>query len=603
MSQQTERTWSAKNTVNIISGLLGILGNVANIIEWVSKRGVVCLPSWGIWLAECLLIASFIVSAILSCQKIRWLRLLRRSLRRHWKYYAVSVAVPVVCLIALTLVTVRWVIPWCQLSRSKATHPFWVTVADLHTAEEDTLSGGLRSDLHRILVEEHRPPSWLSDGKRSDLHVIPAPLPRAWVGRVCKTFKAEVGVHERVEQCRQNSNAAILLYGWLSMIRPAEDSVGMEAWFAIDKERLPLRALNVKPELTPYTEPLTKQINIGLALPVSFADVMTYTHDVQFAQGTQRAQVALVFDTFRECVTLFGAGLAYHMEGEQVKAIEFFEAASRPEQGCPNPAMILVFEGNAKAESGDLGGAATAFERAIEANPLLASAYMDLSTVYLATGKVDEAANTLEQLVQLQPDNADAYYNLGYAHFALEQWDPARNAWERALQLNPGYTSAWRNLGFLESSIHYQAMLPAEGWTTEDVLLPFAFRNLGAWYLDAHISNQAIEYYQLALKNTSDYTPERLPVQLHFEMGLAYGQQGQIDGLEDEWALIDLEPRDIFLRFSNDEQDRIHDILGADVFNELKQEYAPPAEVGPEPPEVIMPPEMWFEPLRPLTPF
>jgi tetratricopeptide (TPR) repeat protein len=392
---------------------------------------------------------------------------------------------------------------------------------------------------------------------------------------------------------------AILVYGWLRMIRPAEDSVGMDAWFAIDEERLPSEALGIEPDLASYTDALQTQINFGLSLPVSFADVMTYTPEVQFQSAIPRAQAALALDIFGECVSLFGAGLAYHMEGAQDEAIEFFEAAGRREQGCPNPTMILVFEGNAKAESGDLGGAATAFERAIEANPLLASAYTNLSTVYLATGRVAEAANTLEQLVQLQPDNADAYYNLGYAYFALEQWDTTRNAWETALQLNPDYTAARRNLDFLEPFIDYQATLPPEGWTTQDVLLPFAYRNLGAWYLDAHISSQAIEYYQLALENTSEYTPERLPVQLHFEMGLAYGQQGRIEQLEDEWALIGWEPRDIFL-LPDDDQTRIRDILGADVFDELKQEYAPPAEVWPEPPDLIVPPEIWFEPLRPL---
>jgi hypothetical protein len=58
-------------------------------------------------------------------------------------------------------------------------------VADLYSAEEDTLSGGLRSDLRTILVEEYRLPYWLSDRKRCDLQAIPAPLPRAWVGREC----------------------------------------------------------------------------------------------------------------------------------------------------------------------------------------------------------------------------------------------------------------------------------------------------------------------------------------------------------------------------------------------------------------------------------
>lgn len=508
-----------------------------------------------------------------------------------------TIAVPVTFLVSLILVGAKWVGPWCQLLRFKAAHPFWIMVADFHPAEEDTLSGGLRSDLYTILMAERGLPPWLSDGKRSDLYTTPPPLPSAWVGRVCRMFKEEARVHERAEQCRHNSNAAILAYGWLKMIRRAEDSVGMEAWFAIDKERLPLRALNVEPELALYTDTLQTQINLGLSLPMSFDDIMAYPPEVQF---TPRAQAALALDTFTECVTLFGVGLAYHMEGEQDKAIAFFEAASRPEQGCPNLAMILVFKGNAKAESGDLGGAATAFEKAIEENPSLASAYINLSIVYLATGKVDEAANTLEQLVQLQPGNADAYYNLGYAYFALEQWDAARNAWETALQLNPDYTAARRNLDFLESFIDHQAVLPSEGWTTQDVLVSLAFRNLGTWYLNSRMSDQAIKYYQLALENTSEYTfkAEDLSMWIHFEMGLAYGQQGQIDRLEDKWALIGLELKDMFL-LPDDMQAWVRNILGEDLFNDLKQMYAPTPEVQPEPPDIIMPPEIWFEPLRP----
>jgi hypothetical protein len=73
-----------------------------------------------------------------------------------------------------------------------------------------------------------------------------------------------------------------------------------------------------------------------------------------------------------------------------------------------------------------------------------------------------------------------------------------------------------------------------------------------------------------------------------------------MEAWDNEWASIGLELRDMFL-LPDDVQAWVCDILGPDMFDDLKRVYAPPPEVQPEPPDLIAPPEIWFEPLCPVV--
>lgn len=107
-------------------------------------------------------------------------------------------------------------------------------------------------------------------------------------------------------------------------------------------------------------------------------------------------------------------------------AEEFFRDGSALDDGDPRKAPA----------------AARAYRRALEIDPELVPAMINLANVHYAQEHLPEAEALYERAIGFDPDVFEAHFNLGNLHHDLGRLDEARAGYEAALRLNPDYADA-----------------------------------------------------------------------------------------------------------------------------------------------------------------
>ncbi len=107
-------------------------------------------------------------------------------------------------------------------------------------------------------------------------------------------------------------------------------------------------------------------------------------------------------------------------------AEECFLAASALDDGDPRKA----------------GAAARAYRRALEIEPGLVPAIINLANIHFAQEHLPEAEALYERAIEFDPNVFEAHFNLGNVHHNAGRLDEARAAYQAALQLNPDYAEA-----------------------------------------------------------------------------------------------------------------------------------------------------------------
>jgi len=95
------------------------------------------------------------------------------------------------------------------------------------------------------------------------------------------------------------------------------------------------------------------------------------------------------------------------------------------------------FLGNSYGEAGNLDGAATSFESALEVAPRFKEARGKLGYVLLFQKKYEAAASQFSEIIRLHPTNIFAHEYLGHALVAEEKYAEAQAEYQAALQLKP----------------------------------------------------------------------------------------------------------------------------------------------------------------------
>ena len=111
---------------------------------------------------------------------------------------------------------------------------------------------------------------------------------------------------------------------------------------------------------------------------------------------------------------------------ETTTAEQFFLAASILDDGDP-----------AHVEE-----AAFAYRRALEIDPYLVPALINLANVHYARDEMAEAQALYERATALEPDVFEAHYNLGNIYHDLGRYLEAQSCYREALRLNGAYADA-----------------------------------------------------------------------------------------------------------------------------------------------------------------
>jgi len=119
-----------------------------------------------------------------------------------------------------------------------------------------------------------------------------------------------------------------------------------------------------------------------------------------------------------------------------------------PAHDVPKTAESLnVAAYNLQYRFGDQGAAATAYQKAIAADPKFSWPYANLGRLYMELDQYDLAVDWLGTATRINPNHFRAHANLGVALQTLRRYDEAIAAYHAALALNPDDASTHANLG------------------------------------------------------------------------------------------------------------------------------------------------------------
>lgn len=180
-------------------------------------------------------------------------------------------------------------------------------------------------------------------------------------------------------------------------------------------------------------------------------------------------------------------------------------AGSRPTaSGSAVPGQQNVERGTVLRDQGFVDEALAEFEKAIEINPRLTTAYLGAADIYRQRGDYVEAEKRYAQAAALEPGNFQAQYLHGLTLQLLGRYSEAVRAYLRALTLRPEDFNSNLNLG----TTYLQLGEPGEGlaYAQKAVSLngqsPEARTNLGAIYSELDRHAEAVVEFQQASELT-----------------------------------------------------------------------------------------------------
>jgi len=120
------------------------------------------------------------------------------------------------------------------------------------------------------------------------------------------------------------------------------------------------------------------------------------------------------------------------------------------EKGATRSNHPAIRQGMAAARAGDMQGALTQFQIAIDDEPQNAGAYNNAALALAALNRIDEAESMQRKALELNPANADFHVNLAVLMERKGDLPAARDHFRRALELRPYDAEAQNRLKLLE---------------------------------------------------------------------------------------------------------------------------------------------------------
>ena len=163
-------------------------------------------------------------------------------------------------------------------------------------------------------------------------------------------------------------------------------------------------------------------------------------------------------------------------------------------------------------------------EKAVQLDPTLVRAHINLIILYGRTGNLEKAEEHYQAAVKLNPNQfPDAYYNYGVLLLQQKRTDEAEKAFRQALAIDPSYAAAHNDLGYV---LELEGRLPearAEYRKAIEEQPDFrqAHFNLGRILIHQQQYQEGIQQLQQTLTPVDDQTPAFL-----YALGAAYGRAG-----------------------------------------------------------------------------
>jgi len=235
----------------------------------------------------------------------------------------------------------------------------------------------------------------------------------------------------------------------------------------------------------------------------------------------------------------YALAIAYRDLGDKERAKEHFALNKKFQTTMPplqDPLLDAVSELNAGATyhlkkgvglgaAGRIDEAVAEHERALELDPNMVQAHLNLINYYGRMGRLDRAEEHYAAALALSPNLAELHYD--YAVLKSLQGDvtQAAAAFKRALEINPSYPEAHNKYGYLlmiqgqlsEAEREYRLALE------NDPNLRAAHFNLARILIQHEKTEEAIEHLLKTLVPEDENTPRYM-----YALGAAYSRAGNI---------------------------------------------------------------------------
>ncbi len=202
-----------------------------------------------------------------------------------------------------------------------------------------------------------------------------------------------------------------------------------------------------------------------------------------------RGELGGGIEHYRQALALFpeygivhyALGQALRDQGQTAKAKEHLELSQRYKYQRPmldDPLLEMIAELNASATDllargvaleglGRLEPSIAAHERALEINPGLVQAHINLITLYARAGQIEKAEKHYHAAVADNPNLAESHFNYGLVLMGLERYAEAAVAFHQSLERNPFNADAHYNYALIieragrlaEAVAHYRQAL------------------------------------------------------------------------------------------------------------------------------------------------
>ncbi len=165
------------------------------------------------------------------------------------------------------------------------------------------------------------------------------------------------------------------------------------------------------------------------------------------------------------------------------------------------PEWGLVQTGLELRGKGRTGEAMAVFRRAIEHNPLMASAYLNLGSCHLFEGRHDSAIANLKIAEGLNRYDPLIRRDLGYAYLAKREFDKAETSFNKSLAIDPDDMQTFAGqLRLYELSGRHKDYLDLLYQLASRADAPyFVFKRLGDYYIGRGLYENAAVQYKTAI--------------------------------------------------------------------------------------------------------
>ena len=175
----------------------------------------------------------------------------------------------------------------------------------------------------------------------------------------------------------------------------------------------------------------------------------------------------------------------FRIEAQPAKVLQLKRREPPPLAAFMDPPPVIdtstaeeYFRGASMLDDGDPSNsdaASTAYRRALEVDPYLVPALINLANIHYARDELIEAQALYERAIGLDPDCFEAHFNLGNIHHDLGRYEDALVCYRDAVALNGSYADAHFYLAVtLEKTGHspeakphwraYQELAPEGEW-------------------------------------------------------------------------------------------------------------------------------------------